>query len=144
VPFRLLSSAEQNLGSANLGVCASEISIQFQGPLALSDALKGAVGVHLDYAEQQMGYSNLVVQRQCLGQRAFRSGKPLGSIPVEEIERHGRVHRSHADEPDYAARIESYGLLETAARGGKPIGSIPLIQPTPALKAEVHLIGIRL
>jgi hypothetical protein len=56
VTFGLLSSAEQNLTIANLGVRASKISVQSQGPLALSHAHRNAFGLHLDCAEQQMSY----------------------------------------------------------------------------------------
>ena len=50
----LLGLAEEKLAVADLCVRAGQVSIQFQRPLARPDTLRGAVGIHLDHAKQQM------------------------------------------------------------------------------------------
>src|SRR5271165_5061349 len=53
VSLGLLGLTEEKLDVANLRVRGSQVSIEFQRPLAGADALKAAIGMHLDHPQQQ-------------------------------------------------------------------------------------------
>ena len=80
VTLGLLGLAEEKLAVADLRVRDSQVSIQVQRPLARSDALRGAIGMHLDHAQEQMGERTLGRDGQRRGQSVFGGGKPRGSI----------------------------------------------------------------
>ena len=84
VRLGLLGLAEVTLCVADLGVRAGQISIQLQRPLARPYALRGAVGMHLDHAQEQMGERILGSQGQRRGQSGLGGGEPRGSIVDQE------------------------------------------------------------
>ena len=91
------------------------------------------------WASAFSGARDSALVRACLG-----GGKPRGSIVGKEIERDLYVHGGNADQRPHVGGIERRGPLEQAARRRKVVGGEALVQPGPALKAEVHRIGIRL
>ena len=101
VGLGILGLAEVTLAVADLCVCAGQIAIEVQRPLALPDALGGAVGMHLDHAQNQMGPRIVGSKRQRLGYGRFSGGKPRGSIIREERYRDCRIHVGNADQPPY-------------------------------------------
>ena len=76
----LLGLAEEKLAVADLRVRDSQVSIEVQRPLARPDALRGAIGMHLDHAQEQMGERTLRRDGQRRGQSVFGGGKPRDSI----------------------------------------------------------------
>ncbi len=66
VSLGLLGLAEVKLAQADLRVRAGQIAIELQRPLALPDALGGAIGVHLHDRQQQMGDRIVGSKRQRL------------------------------------------------------------------------------
>ena len=90
---------EEKLDVANLRVRSSQVSIEVQRPLARPDALKGAIGMHLDHPQQQMGDRILGSEGQRFGQRFFGGGNPRGSIVRKEYRRDREIDGGNADQP---------------------------------------------
>jgi len=82
VSLGLLGLAEQKLGAAYVCMRVSQIWIQLQRPLALPEALSGAVGLDLDETQAHMGKRIFRTQRHRPGCSDFGGGEPCpcGSI----------------------------------------------------------------
>ena len=75
---------------------------------------------------------------QRLGQSCFCGGKPIRSIVSKERYRDCCIHVGNADKSPYVRGIERQRALIQSAGRRKVVCGEALIQPTPALKAEVH------
>ena len=80
VTLGLLGLAEEMLAVADLRVRNGHVSIEVQRPLARPDALRSAIGMHLDHAQEQMGERILGRDGQRRGQSVFGGSKKRGSI----------------------------------------------------------------
>src|SRR5271165_3993935 len=113
VSLGLLGLAEEKLAVADLRVRGGQISIELQRPLARPDALRGAIGMHLDYAQEQMGERILGGHGERGSQSLFSGGKPRGSIVGKETRCDLDVHGGKADRPNTLAESSA------AARSNK-------------------------
>ena len=139
----LFGPANKNLAKSDVGVREGKISIQRQRMFALGDALKGALRENADKSQHHVGDAHSSGdRRQGFDQLRFgrRERRAIG---------HDRIVPGIASmraDPD--ERIDIVGIggeraIEKAARLRDVLGAHTLVEPSHALKIEVHRIRVR-
>jgi hypothetical protein len=107
--------------------------------VAFYDALCGAVSAYVDISQKHMARRMVRDGRQSLGQ--FRFGRH--GIAHKETCALERVRTRQSNERVDIAGVGGVGAIERAARSHEIVRGHTFIEPSQALKIEVHRVGIR-
>ncbi len=144
VSLGIFGLTQQDLGRADSVVGVSEIAIQFQRPLAFSDAESGPIGAHLNHALTEVGDCVVGRQKQRSGYSGFGGGKPLGPVFRQESDREYCVQGGDLFKGPKIVGIQRQGALEEVASRGKGARGDAFEVPSETLEVKVHRIGIGL
>ena len=137
-------ATDENLAKSDSGMGVGEISIQRQRMFTFGDALRGALGAYLDKFPTYIwprAWSG--TEDKALVNFASAAAKAaVGSVTKEMYARdHVRARRS--DERVDIVGIGGERAIEKAARLRDIVRGPTLVEPSQALKIEVHRVGVR-
>ena len=136
-------ATDENLTKSDSGMGVGEISIQLQRMLTFGDALCRAPGQHVDKSQVHMRARMVWDRRQGFGQ--FRFGRREGrrGIGHKGMCALDSVCARRSNERVDIAGIGGERAIEKAARLRDIVRGQTLIEPSQALKIEVHRVGVR-
>ncbi len=117
-----------------------KISIQRQRMFTFGDAPRGALGVDVDNSQHHMAPRMVRDQGQDSGRLRFSREEGRRGIGYKHTRARGHVHPRRSNERVYIAGIDGERAIEKAPRLRKIVRVQTLVEPSHALKVEVHRV----